>query len=420
MDIVHRIEEAAGIKMNILDPEKEALYGVYGVLCFLESYDGFVLDIGGGSCQLSYVQYANSRLYFEPFCVSLPFGAATLSRRLDAESQTVLYNDMIHQLKEAASDFPEFSSLGSKPLICCGGGSRGIGYVLMSKDPIQPYPFADIDGYVKGFDDVINIANDIMSLSDCQKQPHDFLKMANISKHRAKQAPAVALLFKSLKEIGLPVSSVTFSKGGVPYGILFENIPESSMELTPLDSFFNSAQLPTNATIEELMSQATPSFIPASFAPIIKILSRSLYLFQGESKMLAPIMGLAATITGIFADITGLTHREKAIISIALCERFGRVKNNLQLKVMETIAGPEGSLYGLYFGKIMALLGWFYPSLESASELRIAFKVVYKRSQKSQRSWICQVQSKNFDLSDSVIREIFKTSESDLFEISAV
>jgi hypothetical protein len=199
---------------------------------------------------------------------------------------------------------------------------------------------------------------------------------------------------------------------------MFGKIPHDSLDISPLDAFFDSISLEANPLIEGHFMRSLPSFVPAKYQDVARVLSRSMYLYQGESKDLSPVMGMASTTTGIFASIPGFNHETKAVISIALCERYGGVKNNLQRKAMDAIAGPQGSLYGIYFGKLMSLLGWVYPTVESTREKRIDFTVVYRRSPKAQRSWNLKVDSSKYDLSDALLRDLCKTSDSVPFKIS--
>jgi exopolyphosphatase/guanosine-5'-triphosphate,3'-diphosphate pyrophosphatase len=53
---LERIEAETGIVLKILDGEQEAFYGVLGALNAVPMQQGVVVDIGGGSAQISHVQ----------------------------------------------------------------------------------------------------------------------------------------------------------------------------------------------------------------------------------------------------------------------------------------------------------------------------------------------------------------------------
>ncbi len=74
---VERVQAELGLELRVLDGEREAYYGTIGALNDVALSDGAVLDIGGGSAQISLVR---GRRYVRG--QSAPIGALALTDRL--------------------------------------------------------------------------------------------------------------------------------------------------------------------------------------------------------------------------------------------------------------------------------------------------------------------------------------------------
>jgi len=73
---VERVQQELGLTLRILDGEREAYYGVIGALNDVALRDGAVVDIGGGSAQISLV---SDRRFVQGW--SAPLGALALTER---------------------------------------------------------------------------------------------------------------------------------------------------------------------------------------------------------------------------------------------------------------------------------------------------------------------------------------------------
>ncbi|KAI4155514.1 MAG: hypothetical protein LQ340_000967, partial [Diploschistes diacapsis] len=148
-----RISDATGWIVEILGKEDEGRIGALGIASSFSSLEGLVLDLGGGSVQITWIISRNGRIETCPRgSVSLPYGAAALMVRLkdikakggqDGEAQ--LGEDITRDLKQALSSLAVPEALltkakaeGGLNLYLSGGGFRGWGYLLMSQHPIQP------------------------------------------------------------------------------------------------------------------------------------------------------------------------------------------------------------------------------------------------------------------------------------------
>lgn len=158
-----RIKDATEWDVSMLAKEEEGRVGALGVATSLGQVKGLVMDLGGGSTQLTWlISSAEGVIQMPPTgAVSMPFGAAALTRRLneaerdghgayqrfaDEVKDTIkrAYDslDVPRELKQLAKDDDGFA------LYLSGGGFRGWGFVLMSQHEIQPYPIPVINGLV--------------------------------------------------------------------------------------------------------------------------------------------------------------------------------------------------------------------------------------------------------------------------------
>ncbi len=126
-----RLESESGIRVRVLSGEEEAYYGYLGAVNSTALDDGFVLDMGGGSLQISRVE--NRRLREK---ISFPLGAVrVLERFLKSDPAT---SDEVDDLREHLDDvFGNLTWFRYKPgrkLVFVGGGVRMVGRLAQKQD----------------------------------------------------------------------------------------------------------------------------------------------------------------------------------------------------------------------------------------------------------------------------------------------
>lgn len=75
-DVLHRVVKESGLDFRVVSGEEEAYYGYLAVLNSLPMRDGFIVDIGGGSAQVTLVR---GRGFVR--AISLPLGAVRMTER---------------------------------------------------------------------------------------------------------------------------------------------------------------------------------------------------------------------------------------------------------------------------------------------------------------------------------------------------
>ncbi len=161
------IESNTSWRLTCLSQKEESVYGVYGIASSRSSAVGLVMDLGGGSVQLNWIIASDG--HFETSHdtgQSLPYGAATLTKRMAREKHSALSAEVTQNLSSAyeALKIPEdvksrITSRDGVNLYLSGGGFRGWGHILMSiakKSTGVEYPIPLINGFHVTSDEFYN------------------------------------------------------------------------------------------------------------------------------------------------------------------------------------------------------------------------------------------------------------------------
>ncbi|CAK7220181.1 retrograde regulation protein 2 [Sporothrix bragantina] len=293
---------APGLSVHVLAPEVETLFGSAGArsgFAMVGNSDtgtgGLMLDLGGGSVQMTYVDPRLGPGYEVAAAragQSMPYGAARLTRlvasssaaqysssstdqqpwteerrdaerirlvaeakaeadaRATAEAAPQLADDMTAALARLHEQFPSLRQLqqrrqsitdktkaepseGGVDVYLCGGGFRGYGSMLMHNDAVQPYPVPLMGGYtVPG-----TFFRDTHRM---RRTNHELAggKIFGMSKRRRQQFAAITAvvdaLVVALQRSGHTIRSVTFCAGGNREGALMMRLPPELRETDPL------------------------------------------------------------------------------------------------------------------------------------------------------------------------------------------
>ncbi|WP_052723633.1 Ppx/GppA phosphatase family protein [Paenibacillus wulumuqiensis] len=124
-DIIARWEQETGIAVQVLSGEEEAYYGFLGVTRSLPAHidEGFIVDIGGGSTEISYFKHEELL-----HSTSLPCGAVNMT--MQNGSRDTWNEPSRERLAEKIScqlqDYPWTANHAGLPLIGLGGGIRAL------------------------------------------------------------------------------------------------------------------------------------------------------------------------------------------------------------------------------------------------------------------------------------------------------
>lgn len=368
------IETATGWKVEMLPKEEEGRAGAMGVVSSFSTVKGLMMDLGGGSTQITWLIAKSGEVQTsERGSVSLPYGAAALSRRLEDADKTsqinALQEEIEAKLREAVEQIQipkEISDTpGGVPLYLSGGGFRGWGFVLMSQHPVQPYPIPIINGFKTAVENFYNTG----LVMDAVKSSNNLFR---VSERRASQVPAVALLVTCLLHVLPAISTVHFAQGGVREGSLFTSLPPPIKHQHPLIT----VTLPYSNESSPKLLEAILSALPTSDttripSPITKELltafAQAMYIHNSLNKDIQAASALRSTTTGMLASVHGADHEERAILALMLCERWGGVgalapgDESFYQRLM-ALVGAEIAWWCSYPGRIGAVIGEVYPA----------------------------------------------------------
>ncbi len=204
------LREATGLSFRVLSREEEAYYGYLGVINTLPLADGLIMDLGGGSMEITaIVNRAVAR------SASIPYGALNLTESFlepdeQPESGIRELEAFVRQQLKGISWLGQFEG---SPLVGIGGTLRTIARV---NQRLTSYPFDELHNYAMAPRDITNVYTMLRDM-DLKER----MDVPGLSKGRADiivaGAAAVNTFVRSLK---VPV--VRISSSGLREGIFFQ------------------------------------------------------------------------------------------------------------------------------------------------------------------------------------------------------
>lgn len=384
-----QIKEQVGWDVTMLAKEEEGRVGAMGVASSLPTVNGLVMDLGGGSTQLSWLMKNDSfdgvRMP-ETGAASMPYGAAAMSRRLAEAEKNGTTAKLRDEIKTAVVD--AYASLkvpvelsdaarkqGGFSLYLSGGGFRGWGYVLMSQHRVNPYPIPVINGFKVSRQEFLS--TDQVKAAAANSLEHGELQdeLFRISERRAGQVPAVAFLVNVLAEALPFITEVRFCQGGVREGWLFSSLPSSIKAQYPLIVATRSVAKPTSPLpVVALLQSAFPETAKGAIYNPLKILvpdlleafANLIYYHSSHPKDLQATAALRSTTSGLLAGVHGIHHESRILLALLLCARWGGgvPPSDEQFKrSLEQLVESPWTLWWInYIGAVAGLIASVYPA----------------------------------------------------------
>lgn len=382
------IKDAVGWTVEMLPKAEEGRVGAMGIASSFTTVEGLVMDLGGGSTQMSWVSRVGGEVEIsDAGAVSLPYGAAAILRRLgEAQKQgqsavDALAQEMQTNFRNAFAQVTASAHTSSKrdhpfSLYLSGGGFRGYGSVLMDSHAISPYPVPIINGFGVPASTFRNAAAVELHVQTSTAEGDNIFR---VSDRRASQIPAVTFLITCLTAALPAIGSVRFCQGGVREGALFGSLPpevRAEVPLTVATSRF-SPDPAAAAKALKLLTAALPSLQPSisipSFAPpdliraILPAFANLLNEFAAMPKDQCTVAALRSTTSGILAGAHGLLHEERAGLAVALCEQNGGASGLPQADKqfydsLVRVLSPSEAWWAMFVGRIGAVVGVVWPA----------------------------------------------------------
>ncbi|KAK2740310.1 hypothetical protein FQN57_006190 [Myotisia sp. PD_48] len=384
------IKAATGWEIQMLSKEEEGRIGALGVASSLADVEGLVMDLGGGSVQFSYLMFVNGTVHIHPEgAVSFPYGAAELTRRLTEarargnDAVEALKNEMKTCFRDALLKLkmpPELEKKMKRDevtnLYLSGGGFRGWGYSILAVERIHPYPISILNGYSVNrskFQDFRTVMNSLSTPG---------VKIYGVSQRRALQIPAVAFLVEALMTCIPSITTTYFCQGGVREGILFNDLPIKIRSQHPLLVATAPFRLHETDKILSLLHDSLPHVRdplapPPGFRTVfLEAVANFMYAHASIPRESRTSAALHSTTTGIAAYAHGLSHIDRAMLALTMCDRwFGKLSppDKNFLNCLRLIPSSTQAWWCQYIGGVAALISHMYPAGIKGEQNRLRF-----------------------------------------------
>lgn len=209
--IILRMEEETGIKINILSEREEAYFGFLAVANSMSTSSAVTIDIGGGSTEITLF---NNKILQKTW--SFPFGTVSLKQKF-------VSNGTISEVeKQLLRKFllEQFESLQwiqgvGLPIIAIGGSARNVVQVHQQK---VNYPLSGIHQYEMTIKDINDLKNElgVMTLEELRQ-------VDGLSSDRADIILLALEVFSVLMEIA-QTSQFQLSKKGLREGLIINQV----------------------------------------------------------------------------------------------------------------------------------------------------------------------------------------------------
>ncbi|ODQ82770.1 hypothetical protein BABINDRAFT_159282 [Babjeviella inositovora NRRL Y-12698] len=384
-DFFRRITEITGWPVEVISRHDEGMMYAFGAASSITRNKGLLLDLSGGSLRLGWISidHKTGPVAVSPTPLVLPYGSATLTKTLneacalgnEIAARTALYREIQDTFRDCTEhiQLPQelFQANEGFELFTCGGGFRALGHLLLAEDKDNHPISTVINGYEVPFTDVQNMVDYLLLKKTV---PHPDRAIFKLSDRRRAQLPAVGFLLSVLFECLPPIKTVHFSECGMREGMLYKSLPLELLSQDPLITATNPYRPLLVDKYLKLLEKALPvEVIPDeilhSLAPA---LCNILFVHCSYPKEVQPTAALHIGTSGILLGCHGLSHRQKGLIGIACCERWGGdISTNEQVfyeklsrMILKSGEEPEMELmiyWSKYIGRLMFVLCGIYP-----------------------------------------------------------
>ncbi|MCD9025925.1 Ppx/GppA phosphatase family protein [Cohnella silvisoli] len=209
--IIQRLRSSTGISIEILSGEDEARIGSQAMLNSLNLADCFVVDIGGGSTEITLIH--NRKVVS---AVSFPIGCVNISTRYaigDGPVSTTLLSDVQEEVRRLLGKEKWISRHPDLPLIGLGGTVRALAKLHQRE---ISYPFHHLHGYEMRNAEVSMTLDSLAMISIEQRR-----KLPGLSKDRGDViVPGLAILLGVIQQA--QTSRLVICGAGLRDGLFIE------------------------------------------------------------------------------------------------------------------------------------------------------------------------------------------------------
>jgi len=191
-------------------------------------------------------------------------------------------------------------------------------------------------------------------------QPSTLLEL----KVNSKLSHVVQIVGSSLPEA---TKRIVYVHHNLRNGLLFQALPPQIRHQDPLLVATKPYALPGARKLAEELRNTLPKELCPAFIRdrLVRAVANAAYVHSSYSTEVQSISALLVAETGLLSGAHGMTHEDKALLGIALCQRWGGFLNDtgraIYDEVMESVTDPKLVYWAMYLGMILYLLGAAYP-----------------------------------------------------------
>lgn len=333
-EFLQRIKDEAGLDFRVLSAHEEAYYGFLGAVNTLDVTDGCVIDIGGGSTQVSQVYRRQMGQ-----TISRPIGAVRLTDRF-VKSDPISTRNLRDLQKAISAQFDSVPWLNG-----VGGTLAGIGGTIRALAEIDQktrnHPIDRVHGHILKADRVFELIDMFKSLTLKQRQD-----IPGLSRDRADLILAGASILAEVMRRG-KFDQIMISGQGLREGVFFEHFTHGHSPLIPDIRSFSVYNLARMYHYEAIHSAKVRDLALSMFDQL-----QSMHGYGADAREL---LGHAAILHDIGnavnyydhhkhgaylilnSTMQGFSHREVAIL--ALLVRYHR-KGDVSIESLKQVLSP--------------------------------------------------------------------------------
>lgn len=220
-EFLKRVKDEVGLDLQVISGSTEAYLDYVGVVNTLPVRNGIIMDCGGASTELVWVQNGACKER-----ISIPIGSVVLSQNYNL-SDTILASDLYNAMNAAGQKISTVRWLGlvhNLPLVALGGSNRTIAKIHRREVTDEVDELPDIHGMHLPPHYIFNLVGKLIAMNKDER-----MKIPGLAKNRADVIVG-GLIPISLVLRNLQISEVIFSNCGLRDGILFEYLRQSRKE----------------------------------------------------------------------------------------------------------------------------------------------------------------------------------------------
>lgn len=311
-EIVNTLYAHTGLKINILSGDQEAYFGYLGVVAGMEIENGFIIDIGGGSSEITL--FLQRKLISS---VSLPIGAVNSQLLFggDDEWKEQHIGALQERISELISDHKWIYSHPGLTLIGLGGSIRTLGKLDQRR---RKYPLKLAHQYTLENESIEHFSQLLPSMSLDKRK-----RMEGLSKNRADIIVPGVLILQAIIQATGSVKCVV-SGTGLREGLLLETV---GCHLAPSNEVV-SHQLDALLSFHSTVSPAHLTRVRQYADVLCKVMGLGASDSGEDCKKMMHVAAMLYRIGGsiryhqydkhtlywlTYAPIGGLTHRESIL-----------------------------------------------------------------------------------------------------------